>query len=98
MKCSYAIQVVGDEIKWQRLGSREEGATEMYAGGENQISELATPTTGRHDHKDRPQSFAAELPSPQPVFEMMGDTGYTGGRTPPPQQRGPSPYQRTPNR
>jgi hypothetical protein len=68
-------------------------ATEMSAEGEHRISELPI---GEADRK-RLQSFPHELPSPRPVFEMMGDTPYEmEGSTPSQTPRGsvpPSPYQ-----
>jgi hypothetical protein len=67
-------------------------AAEMYAEGEHRLSEL--PVTG--DRKQRPHSLPQELPSPQPVFEMAGDTPYEMDGTPTGTPRGsvpPSPYQ-----
>ncbi|KIW03838.1 uncharacterized protein PV09_05137 [Verruconis gallopava] len=68
-------------------------ATEMDAEGEHRISELPTV-----HQKLLPHAGMQELPSPQPVFEMPGDTSYEMDGTPSATPRTsvpPSPYHRS---
>jgi hypothetical protein len=66
----------GEAYNDRKEGHDVEGApAEMYAGGEHQISELGAPIV---DRKDRPHSFAHELPSPAaPVVYYEMDGGST---------------------
>ncbi|KAF2416272.1 acid protease [Tothia fuscella] len=77
------------------------GTAELGSGRDHQISELAGGSAYAPDRKDAHggrHSQLTELPSPVPVFEMMGDTpqrGHAGtySSTPgSPYSRGPSPY------
>lgn len=59
----------------------ESNPTEMDAGGQHQISELGTSMT---DRKERPHSFANELPQPpEPVvyYEMDAGNSVGGGNS-----------------
>jgi hypothetical protein len=85
----------------------EDGAVEIGAEAGHQVVELPAGTSYGHgkDRKDAhgPHSFASELPSPAPVFEMEGDSSHQGppspyNREPSPYNRGPSPYQPSPTR
>jgi hypothetical protein len=59
-------QSIHKDPKYEPLNA--DGTIEMSAEGEHRINELAA-TGHRKDH-------ATELPTQQPVFEMMGDTPY----------------------